>query len=232
MVLLTDPRDHSLVSSAAGHVESVSVIHSGGVTMIGILAYGSLINDPGSELEAIIADRKAAETPFPIEFARSSDTRGGAPTLVPVEEGGAKVSAIVFVLNPSISEAEAANILWRRETRKIGSGQPYKPPVNPGPNNVLVKQLKDFADLDIVLYTDFATSGKLKDPTPQQLAELAIQSVKNDTIEEGKDGISYLIAAKEAGLVTLLGPEYEKEILCRVNVATLKEALIKLRSNT
>ena len=54
------------------------------VPMIGILAYGSLIDDPGREIEPLIIRRlKGVETPFQIEFARSSSTRDGAPTLIP-----------------------------------------------------------------------------------------------------------------------------------------------------
>ena len=58
--------------------------------MVGILAYGSLIDDPGSEIGEVIADVISdIETPFSVEFARSSSTRSGAPTLIPVEAGGA-----------------------------------------------------------------------------------------------------------------------------------------------
>jgi len=54
------------------------------------LAYGSLIDDPGSEIQPVIARLiEGVETPFKVEFARSSEKRDGAPTLVPVKEGGA-----------------------------------------------------------------------------------------------------------------------------------------------
>ena len=56
---------------------------------IGILAFGSLLDEPGAELEAHIARRiEGIETPFAVEFARSSRTRDGAPTLVPVTGAG------------------------------------------------------------------------------------------------------------------------------------------------
>ncbi|GAA4131236.1 hypothetical protein ACFFTN_26415 [Aminobacter aganoensis] len=54
---------------------------------VGILAYGSLIGDPGAEIEPAITSRIACLTPFPVEFARQSRTRKGAPTLVPSERG-------------------------------------------------------------------------------------------------------------------------------------------------
>src|SRR5262249_52648561 len=50
---------------------------------IGILAYGSLINDPGVEIEPLIVERISTRTPFPVEYARLSKSRGGGPTVVP-----------------------------------------------------------------------------------------------------------------------------------------------------
>lgn len=50
------------------------------MSTVGILAYGSLIEEPGKEIEPRIIRRiNDIETPFPIEFARSSKSRGGAP---------------------------------------------------------------------------------------------------------------------------------------------------------
>lgn len=196
---------------------------------VGILAYGSVISDPGSEIAAARVDSISVDTPFKIEFGRSSRMRDGAPTLVPVQEGGAKVKAVVIVLARSVSEREAADLLWRRETRKVGSGRQYKPPVHPRTNNVLVKKLTGFAGLDVVLYTDFPSSGKLKNPTPQHLAELAIASAKAPAGAKGMDGISYLIAVKESNIRTPLMPEYEKEILARTASTDLKEALNKIK---
>ena len=73
---------------------------------VGIIAFGSLIDDPGTELEAAIVGRKpGVMTPFRVEFARSSVKRGGAPTLVPVTKGGSPVPATILVLN--VSEREA-----------------------------------------------------------------------------------------------------------------------------
>ena len=55
---------------------------------IGILAYGSLIDDPGFEIKGLISKKlNGILTPFKIEFARCSSSRGGAPTLVPVQNG-------------------------------------------------------------------------------------------------------------------------------------------------
>src|SRR5947208_358364 len=73
---------------------------------VGILAFGSLITDPGPELQPTIAMRIKTKSPFPVEYARISRTRGGAPTLVP-HESGAPASAEILVLDDSISVAEA-----------------------------------------------------------------------------------------------------------------------------
>ena len=77
---------------------------------VGILAYGSLIDNPGDEIAAAtVRTIEEVETPFSVELARSSDGRGGAPTLVPVDKGGARVRAQIFVLD--VSEEEAVNRL-------------------------------------------------------------------------------------------------------------------------
>jgi hypothetical protein len=208
--------------------------HRGGHTRlkIGIFGFGSLIADPGDELAQATASRMEAETPFAVEYGRTSKrTRGGAPTLVPVSSGGAHVKATIFVLKDSISEPEAKSILWRRETRQVGSGKPYKRPANPGPNSVLVAVCKNFMGLDRVLYTDFADSAKLGNPTASQLTELAVASARKRDVPEGMDGISYLMAAKKAGIKTPLSGDYEKEILRITGTSSLEEALAKARAS-
>ncbi len=197
---------------------------------IGIFGFGSLIADPGEELQNATARRIEAETPFAVEYGRTSQrTRGGAPTLVPVSSGGAKVKATIFVLKDSVSQHEAASILWRRETRQVGSGKPYKRPAKPGPNSVLVASWKNFMGLDRVLYTDFADSGKLENPTAVQLAKLAVGSARNPDVPEGMDGISYLMAAKKAGIATPLSADYEQEILRITGALSLEDARNKAR---
>ena len=50
---------------------------------VGILAYGSLIAEPGVEIGSLIVRRIDILTPFSVEYARFSATRGGRPTAVP-----------------------------------------------------------------------------------------------------------------------------------------------------
>jgi cation transport regulator ChaC len=90
--------------------------------MIGILAYGSLITHPGPEIESVL-DHVIPDvlTPFPVEYARCSQSRAGAPTLVPVPpEYGAPVKAVVLVLRDGTLEQEPLNALYRREIHHEG----------------------------------------------------------------------------------------------------------------
>lgn len=191
---------------------------------VGILAYGSLIGDPGEEIaRAKTSTIEGVLTPFNVEFARKSRSRGGAPTLVPVGNGGAWISGQVFVLNAP--ENEAADCLWRREIDRVGSGRTYKAPRNIGPNDVVVRRLENFAGVDVVLYTEIAAN--IEPLTAANLARLAIESV-NKT-DHGRDGISYLIAAKRNGIETALSGEYEAEILRLSECADLPKALMRLR---
>jgi hypothetical protein len=196
--------------------------------MLGILAFGSIRKDPGKELEAATKSREPMMTPFRVEFARVSEKRGRAPTLVPVVSGGASVQAEVLVLNDSISEEDAASILWRRETGQIGSGRSYTRPSSPRPNQMLVDTLTDHEGFARVLYTNFPESGKLSDPEPSEPARLAIGSVSR--APAGKDGISYLIAAKADGIETPLMARYEAEILRQTGALTLEDALARCQA--
>jgi hypothetical protein len=84
---------------------------------VGILASGSLLSDPGDELNRVIERRiDDVLTPFEVEYARSSRTRASAPTLVPVKGGmGGQVRAQVLVLKPDANVATAKTLLYRRE---------------------------------------------------------------------------------------------------------------------
>jgi len=197
------------------------------IDKIGIIAYGSLIEEPGDEIKAATVSRiDNVETPFRVEFARSSDTRDGAPTLVPVTEGGATVKAVVFVLKDSISEQEAEDMLWRRETRRVGSEEKYNQVTAPGENTVLVERVSGFSGLDIALYTKIAPNIA---SLAQALARLAIRSALAKAGKKGLDGISYLISIKRSGIATPLLVEYERAILQQTGANTLEEALTKVR---
>lgn len=187
---------------------------------VGILAFGSLITDPGPELRPRICMRINAKTPFPVEYARISRARGGAPTLVP-NESGAPVSAEILVLDDDISVADAADMLWRRERRHEGTGEIYTR--GSGDNSVLVEEFRDDACVSTVLYTDFNLSGKIPHPTAADLAKRAIESVAAAPV--GMDGITYLMNAIQHGIETPLTADYRAEILKQAMTLTLDEAL-------
>lgn len=114
---------------------------------VGILTYGSLINDPGDEINPFITERISCITPFNVEYSRKSKSRDYAPTLIPVEIGEAAVNAVILVLNDSISLEEAENMLWRRETRETDTSKKYEKKLNPGKNSVQIKILENFQQL-------------------------------------------------------------------------------------
>ena len=192
---------------------------------IGILAYGSLICDPGKEISPLIVRRIPTLTPFPVEFVRLSKTHVGAPTVAPHSSGNS-VKAEVLILADCVSVNEAKNLLWRRETRREGSGRKYYE--SSAPNAIIIRDKPGFCEVNHVLYTDFNSSGKVSDPDPRSLARAAISSVA--TAAPGKDGISYLLDLINAGVETALTPRYKEEILALTGTTSLVEALDSLRT--
>ena len=193
---------------------------------LGILAYGSLIQDPGPEIEPHIRLRIDTQTPFPVEYARlSKTTRGGAPTLAP-HPAGAPVKAQILVLDDTLSVEEAQDRLWRRETRTQDRTHPY--PAGTTPNSIRVGQTSH-PSVATVLYTDYNPDGKIANPTVVLLAQAAIASVAK--AEPGKDGITYLLNAMATGIKTPLTDDYATEILRQTGATSLPEALTRLPAN-
>jgi len=203
---------------------------------LGILAYGSLRVDLKKELEEATSKIiKNVETPFEVEYARISAGRSNAPTLVPVPEGiGRKVPALIIVLRDGISEQEAKNILYRRETGKIGEFEiEYDENVQwKKANPVLIKSLLNFCNLECVLYVDFKVKFDQilrKDLSLNQkgriLANLAVASVSEQTYSASKDGIQYLADCIKLDILTPLTEIYKMEILnLAEHVDNLEEA--------
>ncbi|HED12445.1 MAG TPA: hypothetical protein ENI62_02105 [Gammaproteobacteria bacterium] len=200
------------------------------MSSIGILAYGSLIEDPGAELKSLVSKKITdIETPFNIEFARSSQSRDGAPTVIPVVNYGSPVKAVILVLSDSVDVAKAKDLLWRRETRQENSDKCYPNPINPSLNQVVVAEIVGLGGIEIVFYTEIGAN--IDAPTPQKLAAFAIESARGEAGSEGKDGISYLISVKRQNIDTPLMAQYEKEILKSVGTSSLSEALTIVRKN-
>ena len=191
---------------------------------VGILAYGSLIDTPGPELEPRIVARPAVTTPFLVEFARSSESRGYGPTLIPVEKGGANVPAVILILSDEVTVDDATHMLYRREKHDYEPTVRYRVRERPGPNTIVIKSLQNFVGVETVLYTSIGAN--IPDLSAEVLAQLAIDSVSLPRSAE--DGISYLIAAKRNGIVTPLSPGYEATILQRTDTEGLEAALTSL----
>lgn len=195
---------------------------------IGILAYGSLISNPGEELAAVIRGRVAGvSTPFKVEFSRASRVRDGAPTLVPVLKGGGHVRGALLVLDERTSEWAARDMLYRRERNRVGTGDTYAEMDAADPDAAVVNRLTGFGGLDVVLHA--ALRPNIQDPTPARLAELALESAQAPAGLLRRDGINYLLRAKEDGIRTPLMPEYEREILRRTGTRALAEAWRRVR---
>ena len=194
---------------------------------IGILAFGSLIDNPGQEIYDIEIERLDCETPFAVEFARTSSTRGGAPTIIPVETGGRVVKAKIIILDPETTIETAKSILWRRELHKTDRAENYIQIDNPGPNKVVVKVLEGFKNVQTVLYTSIG-SNITQSLTSELLADRAITSILSEAGQQEKDGLRYLLSAKRNGIVTALSEEYENQILKKTETKSLEEAIEKL----
>lgn len=188
--------------------------------MIGVLAYGSLISNPGDELAAVIVgEKRDVLTPFHVEYARSSQKRCGAPTLVPVASGGRPVRAVIFEV--SISANEALDIVYRREINAVSSGRKYVEPESNKTNAVRLDLFERFEGFDVVISTRM--SPNIDPLLADVLADLAITSARE--LRDGRDGISYLLNAKACGIETELSAAYEQAILERTGATSLAEAL-------
>jgi hypothetical protein len=197
-------------------------------TGIGILAYGSLVDDPGAELEPFITGRIPCQTPFNVEYARLSKTRDMAPTVVPTwEKDGAPVAAVVLVLAASVAEDDAATMLWRRETGKVGSTRRYMPPAADSKDGVRVERLVNFAGVGTVLYTKIPSNMGIMN-TPNRLAHFAIESALSGAGADGRDGITYLANNIKNGIFTPHTKAYEQEILSQTGAKDLASAKAKL----
>jgi hypothetical protein len=193
---------------------------------VGLLAYGSLLWDQGPELEDVLDLNmriRGVETPFNVEFARSSRTRGRGPTLVPVTAGGAPVLGAIFPFRERLSVNEAQTLIWQRETGHSTSGYDAEKGAN-HPDKVFVDPHEALhAEFDIVLAVRIAPN--IEPLTGDELAARAIASARSEFGQDRRDGISYLLGAKNVGIETPLRPEYESAILRTLRVTSLEGAL-------
>ena len=187
---------------------------------VGILAFGSIAKEPGTELDNAVTKRVKVQTPFKVEFARSSSTRDGAPTLVPVGEKGAHVPAMLFVLDDSVTVADARAMLYRRETGRLNDQTAGSPAA-------WIAELPRFKGTRPCLYT--ALPANIRPLTPAKLAELAVSSAAAPAGAEWRDGISYLQQQKRRRLTTPLMDDYEEAVLARTGARDLAGAWERAR---
>ena len=193
---------------------------------LGILAFGSLITFPGPEIASVTVGRiEDVLTPFNVEFARKSKTRGYAPTLIPVDTGGARIRAQILVLRNSVTPEAVQDMLWRRETRQTGR-QKYRRPEVVSRDDVLVETILGLSGVETLFYTRIGQN--IEQLTAKTLAELAIQSVRS--APRGSDGITYLMDAMKSGIETPLSRDYASEIIRQTGAKTLAHGLNQLRA--
>ena len=186
---------------------------------VGILAYGSLINDPGCEIGAKIVDKKSCVTPFRVEYARKSRIRSYAPTLVPFDEGDRVVAKLLVV---DLTLREAKDRLYRREINKVcRESKTYSKPSPDNTRAVRIQTIDDFEGIDLVIYASL--SPNITDLNAEKLARLAITSAR--ILSDGRDGITYLMNATKAGIKTPLSDAYRRAILKKTRTINLKDAL-------
>ncbi len=195
---------------------------------IGIITYGNVLSDPGYEIKKqTINTINGIITPFNVEFARKSSTRGNAPTLTVVKNIGTQVKGSILELSPSTTQYLAADLLWRRETRQSLQSNKHYLDSSSFVLQIIIETISGYIGFDILVYA--IVEQNISSPNANLLAELAIDSAtKEDIAKEHKDGISYLFDVKARGISTPLLEPYENEILRRTDSIDLIQAFEKV----
>jgi hypothetical protein len=130
-VLLASPPD--VYSGRRWQCALMAYLISGAGMMdkVGILAYGSLIGEPGPEIEPSIVRRIACVTPFKVEFARASKTRTGGPSLVPYEAGAQVDDRSAGVTLDEAPDGWALHLLRSDGTGRISDEPGYRRSASP-----------------------------------------------------------------------------------------------------
>lgn len=176
-----------------------------GPARCGVLAFGSLIWEPGelSELDKI--GEVACMTPWPVEYARRSCTRHWAPTLVRVRDGRPVEARVLLYWNEP--DTVKATLATREEINLQRNRSGIETCV------VLGVQVRP------IWYT--ALRLNISDLRPECLARLAISSVKP---AGDRNGVRYLRRCIEHGIYTALTEAYSAEILRISGCGSLEEA--------
>ena len=159
---------------------------------VAIMAYGSVIDDPGPALSPLVMERRRCRTPFPVEFARASVRWGGGPVLVPSRRGG-PVDGMLLVLSPGVGLGAAVELLRQREGLPGGRG---------------VIEVAVPGEL-LVIAASLPLNLRPEDMTPAALARRAIASVAHGP----RNGVAYLRQVLRAGVRTPLTAAYGRALL-------------------
>jgi hypothetical protein len=175
---------------------------------LAVLAYGSLIHEPGDELDGLTRARRPARTPFRVEYGRASERWGGGPVLVP-HPAGANVDGVLLLLKDEVTLGEAVSALARRE----GADPKHivEAMLGPGVTALVANLPHNLAEYEM---------------TPPALARRAIQSAGAGE----RNGVSYLRAALRSGIRTPRTVAYAREVCAAVGTSTLEEAEQRLSS--
>jgi hypothetical protein len=171
---------------------------------IAIMAYGSLISEPGPRIRPLVVDRIARRTPFPVEFGRASRRWGDGPVLVPHPDGG-PVEGALLVLHRSVGLGAAVELLRVREGMPDPSG---------------VVQVEAAGPL-LIIAANLPRNLPAPDMRPEALARRAALSVATGP----RNGVAYLRGVTSSGIVTPRTPAYVEAVLAMADRApSLEEA--------
>jgi hypothetical protein len=206
----------------------------------GILAYGPVLADPGSEIESSLRYRiENQTTPFQVEFAYSDPRFAGAPTLARVPDGrGSFVHAQLLVIRPDADSWYATQILYRRLVGRVGDESVFfdEDEQSQFRYPLWVKEMAELERIPNVVYAHqkpnlhvVVTDGVSPRTRARVLARLAIQSLTPETLAARQDGLQYLADAIRGGVHTPLTPLYVQELLQQAgNAPDLETARLRL----
>jgi hypothetical protein len=169
---------------------------------LAILAYGSLLSWLGP-LSSVVVGREQCRTPFPVEYGRASRRWGGGPVLVPHQRGG-PVDGALLHLADGVELGAAVELLAEREGLQGTSG---------------VVQVELPGDR-LVLGASLPPNLPEADMTPEALARRAVRSARAGP----RNGVAYLRAVAEAGVLTPLTATYAEAVMALVGAPSLDEA--------
>jgi len=171
-----------------------------------------LLWDPGEFIQMNNTRLMRADTPFEIEYARESKSRGGGPTLIPDDRGG-RVNGGIWVLRLRDTEPGISTVrkeLAKRETTTESN----------------IRDCPGLGGLSHVFYVSLPCTMSMIEPSI--LARKAIESVRRNP---ERNGVQYLRKNIEWGIVTPVTNEYRNAILSQLQCQSLEDAEARALDN-